>query len=90
MPLRLPSAADLVLVAEGGAELGQKNAGMAEQIVSRVWGLILQALIWWLSGGCIVGEFGSSRHCGGAVVLGGGLRGKNHCATHFPNLFICL
>ena len=56
VPLRLPSAVDLVLVAEGRAELGQKVAGMAEQNESSVWGLMLQGLMWWL--GCRLHSWG--------------------------------
>ena len=52
--LRLLSAVDLVLVADGERRVGENVAGMAEQNESGVWGLIGD----W-GGDCTVGEFGS-------------------------------
>ena len=51
MPLRLLSTVDLVLVAEGERRVGENVAGMAEQNESRVWGLMLLGLMWWLGWG---------------------------------------
>ena len=70
MPLKLLSAVDLVLVAEGERGVGENVAGMAEQNESGVWGLMLLGLMWWLGWGCTVGEFGS-HPCGGVTCLGG-------------------
>ena len=49
--VRLLSAVDLVLVAEGEHRVGENVAGMAEQNESGVWGLMLLGLIWWLGWG---------------------------------------
>jgi hypothetical protein len=51
VPLRLQSAVNLVLVAEGERRVGENVAGMAEQNESGIWGLMLLGLMWWLGWG---------------------------------------